>query len=85
MPFSLLRTSSNKPQTDEIGVYVLELRPVAVWWSEFLPTDPEVSGSIPGITRFFSAVVGLERGPLGLVLIIELFQGNSGSGLENLD
>jgi hypothetical protein len=29
-------------------------------------------------------VVGLERGPLSLVTIIEeLFQGNSGSGLEN--
>jgi hypothetical protein len=28
--------------------------------------------------------VGLERGPLSLVMIIEeLFQGNSGSGLEN--
>jgi hypothetical protein len=29
-------------------------------------------------------LVGLERGPLSLVMIIEeLFQGNSGSGLEN--
>jgi hypothetical protein len=28
--------------------------------------------------------MGLERGPLSLVMIIEeLFQGNSGSGLEN--
>jgi hypothetical protein len=27
--------------------------------------------------------VGLERGPLSLVMIIELVQGNSGSGLEN--
>jgi hypothetical protein len=40
-------------------------------------------GSIPGATRF-SEVVRLERGPLSLVRIIEeLFQGNSGSGLEN--
>jgi hypothetical protein len=23
-----------------------------VWWSEFLATDPEVPGSIPGPTRF---------------------------------
>jgi hypothetical protein len=41
-------------------------------------------GSITGATRFFWEVVGLERGPLSLVTIIEeLFQGNSGSGLEN--
>jgi hypothetical protein len=33
-------------------------------------------GSIPGATRFFGEVVGLERGPLSLVMIIEeLFQG----------
>jgi hypothetical protein len=33
---------------------------------------------------FFWEVVGLERGPLSLVMIIAaLFQGNSGSGLEN--
>jgi hypothetical protein len=23
-----------------------------VWWLEFLATDPEVSGSIPGASRF---------------------------------
>jgi hypothetical protein len=41
-------------------------------------------GSIPGATRFFGEVVGLEWGPLSLMMIIEeLFQGNSGSGLEN--
>jgi hypothetical protein len=41
-------------------------------------------GSIPGATRFFWEVVGLERGPLSLVRIIEeLFQGDSGSGPEN--
>jgi hypothetical protein len=40
--------------------------------------------SIPGATKFFLRVVVLERGPLSLVMIIEeLFQGNSGSGLEN--
>ena len=38
----------------------------------------EVPGSIVG------EVVGLERGPFGLVRIIEeLFEGNSGSGIEN--
>jgi hypothetical protein len=39
-------------------------------------------GSIPGATRF-SEVVGLERGPLSLVWIIEeLFHGKSDSGPE---
>jgi hypothetical protein len=34
--------------------------------------------------QIFWEVVGLERGPLNLVMIIEeLFQGNSGFGLEN--
>jgi hypothetical protein len=33
--------------------------------------DPEVPGSIPGVTRFFCEVVGLERGPLSLVRITE--------------
>jgi hypothetical protein len=33
--------------------------------------DPEVPGSIPGPTRFFWEVVGLERGQLSLVMIIE--------------
>jgi hypothetical protein len=41
-------------------------------------------GSIPDATSFFWDVVGLERGALSLVMIIEeLFQGNSGSGLGN--
>jgi hypothetical protein len=39
--------------------------------SEFLATDPEVPGSIPGAARFFVKVVGLERGPLNLLRIIE--------------
>jgi hypothetical protein len=44
------------------------------------------AGSIPGATIFSENVVGMERGSLGLVRIIEeLFQGNSGSGLENID
>jgi hypothetical protein len=46
----------------------------------------KVPGSIPGDNRFFFfwEVIGLERGPLSLVMITEeLFQGNSGSGLEN--
>jgi hypothetical protein len=34
--------------------------------------------------QIFWEVVGLERGPLSLMRIIEeLFQGNNGSGLEN--
>jgi hypothetical protein len=42
-------------------------------------------GSIPGVTRFFSEVVGLERGPLSLVSTIEelLERKSSGFGLEN--
>jgi hypothetical protein len=36
--------------------------------------------------QIFSEVVGLKRGPLSLVRIMEeLFQGNSGFGLENRD
>jgi hypothetical protein len=56
-----------------------------IWWSEFLAADPEVPGSIPGATRFFCEVVGLERGPLSLVRIIEelLEWKSSGSDLEN--
>ena len=42
-----------------------------VEWSEFLATDTEVPGSIPGATRFFLVIVGLERGPLSLVRSIE--------------
>jgi hypothetical protein len=39
-------------------------------------------GSI--LSDFLWEVVGVERGPLSLVMIIEeQFQGNSGSGLEN--
>jgi hypothetical protein len=36
-------------------------------WSEFLSTDPEVPGSIPGSYQIFWEVGGLERGPLSLV------------------
>jgi hypothetical protein len=56
-----------------------------VKWSEFLATNPEVPGSIPGATRCFWEVVGLERGPLSLVRIIEgLLEWKSrGSGQEN--
>ena len=36
----------------------------------FLATDTEVSGSIPGATRFFWVVVGLERGLLSLVSLV---------------
>jgi hypothetical protein len=52
-----------------------------VYWSEFLATDPEVTGSIPGATIFS------ERGPLSLVRITEelLEWKSSGSGLENRD
>jgi hypothetical protein len=42
-------------------------------------------GSIPGATRFFLEVVGLERGPLRLVSTTEELLGrkSSGSGLES--
>jgi hypothetical protein len=50
----------------------------------FLATEPEVRVRFPALPDFFWEVMGLERGPLSLVMIIEeLFQGNSGSGLEN--
>ena len=39
-------------------------------WSEFLATDTEVLGSIPGTARFFWVVVGLERGLLSLVSLL---------------
>jgi hypothetical protein len=39
-------------------------------WPEFLVTDPEVPGSIPGAIRF-SEIVGLERGLISLVRITE--------------
>jgi hypothetical protein len=32
--------------------YILVKTASMVYWSEFLATDPEVSGSIPGATRF---------------------------------
>jgi hypothetical protein len=33
---------------------LVHIRTVSVvWWSEFLTTDAEVPGSIPGDTRFF--------------------------------
>jgi hypothetical protein len=56
-----------------------------VKWSEFLATDPQVPGSIPGATGFFCEVVGLERGPLILVSTIEelLERNSTGSGLES--
>jgi hypothetical protein len=38
---------------------------------EFLAADPEVPSSIPGATRYFCIVVGLERSPLSLVRINE--------------
>jgi hypothetical protein len=39
--------------------------------SEFLATDPEVPGSIPGPYQIFWQVGGLERGPLSLVTTTE--------------
>jgi hypothetical protein len=44
---------------------------IFICWSEFLVTDPEFSGSIPSATNFFWKEVGLKRGPLSLVRIIE--------------
>ncbi|PNF43869.1 hypothetical protein B7P43_G04219, partial [Cryptotermes secundus] len=53
-------------------------------WSAFQARDPEVRARFPALPDFFGEVVGLERGLLSLVMIIEeIFQGNSGSGLEN--
>jgi hypothetical protein len=56
-----------------------------VYWSEFLATDPEVWVRFPE-RPYFLRSSGSGTGPLSLVRIIEeLFQGNSGSGLENRD
>jgi hypothetical protein len=55
-----------------------------VYWSAFLATDPEVRVRFLVLPDFFGEVVGLQRGPLSLVMIIEeLFRGNSSSSLEN--
>jgi hypothetical protein len=39
------------PYTLEVCIDVSATASV-VWWSEFLATDPEVLGSIPGASRF---------------------------------
>jgi hypothetical protein len=54
-----------------------------VWWSEFLATDTEILGSIPG-AQIFWELVCLERGPLSLVTTIEKLLGrkSNGFGLE---
>jgi hypothetical protein len=53
-----------------------------VYWSEFLATDPVVTGLIPGRYQIFCDVVGLKRGPLSHVSIPEelLEWKSSGSG-----
>jgi hypothetical protein len=33
-------------------VFLNDMTASVVYWSEFLATDPEVPGSIPGATRF---------------------------------
>jgi hypothetical protein len=50
-----------------------------VWWSEFLPTDPEVPGSIPGYQIFWE-VVDLERVLIRLMNEIEELLGKNSSG-----
>jgi hypothetical protein len=46
----------------------------------------QMSGFDSRSHKIFWEVLGLERGPLTLVMIIEeLFQGNNGSGQENRD
>nr|CAD7442229.1 unnamed protein product [Timema bartmani]CAD7457827.1 unnamed protein product [Timema tahoe] len=40
-------------------------------WSEFLATDPEVPGSIPGAPRLYCEAVGLKQGQLSLMRAIE--------------
>jgi hypothetical protein len=54
-----------------------------VWWSEFLATDPEVRVKFPALPDFLREVMGLERGQISLVRIIEELLGwkSSGSGL----
>jgi hypothetical protein len=54
-----------------------------VLWSAFLATDQEVRVRFPVLPDFL--VMGLERGPLGLVNTIKelLERKSSGSGLEN--
>jgi hypothetical protein len=48
---------------------VVLLRP-PLWSSgQFLATNPEVPGSIPGATRFSEEVVGLEQGPLRKMIL----------------
>jgi hypothetical protein len=37
-------------------VFVLSWTASVAWWAEFLATDPEVPGSIPGTTRFSAHV-----------------------------
>jgi hypothetical protein len=55
-----------------------------VYWSRVPGYRSSGPGSIPGATKIFWEVMDLERGLLNLVKIIEeVFQGNSGSGLEN--
>jgi hypothetical protein len=64
---------------------ILHINWLPLWSSsqEFLATDPEVPGSIPGATRF-SEVVGLEGGPLSLMTTTELIERKiRGSGLES--
>jgi hypothetical protein len=43
-------------EATKIGIkcktFTLERTASVVWWSEFLATDPDVPGSIPGDTRF---------------------------------
>jgi hypothetical protein len=58
-----------------------------VQWSEFLATDPEVLGPIPGASRCSEKQRVLERGPLSLVRTTEevLGRNSSGSGHENGD
>ena len=41
-----------KLQVPVIGTCNGQKTASVVWWSEFLATDTEVSGSIPGATRF---------------------------------
>jgi hypothetical protein len=78
------RDKTNSVECSPQANYTDRATASVVLWSEFLAPDSDVPGSIPDATRFFWEVVGLERGPLSLVRITGgLFQGNSGSGLQN--
>jgi hypothetical protein len=47
-----VNNNDNKPIPYLLTILHTKSAAAVVYWSEFLATDPEVSGSIPGATRF---------------------------------